>query len=99
MWQDEAACRGADPALFDTDASGPDAVTAARTAAEKFCSDCPVLLDCALDADEHREQGLWAGALRVVRSNDYRRRPLIDNAPELPLTERRPGVRYGWKTA
>ncbi len=53
-WQDEAACRGHDPALVfpaNTDALGP---------ARAICATCPVFDPC-WQTGLHEQHGIWAG--------------------------------------
>lgn len=99
LWQDQASCRGANPEQFWSDSSNDAAVEAMRETAQQYCATCPALAACAEDADNSCAQGLWGGSLRTGATNKYRRIPLIDNAPQFPLTNRRAGVSYGWKTA
>jgi hypothetical protein len=99
LWQDAAACLGADPELFWTDRANDDAVDAMRDIARHYCAGCPVLHACAADADRSRHQGLWGGSLRSGATNKYERTPLIDHAPLNGLADRRAGVHHGWKTA
>lgn len=47
-WMDDAACRDADPRIWDTDVH-PD-----QTVARTICQGCPVIAACAVAAQEAR---------------------------------------------
>lgn len=51
-WQLRAACRGADPRIFDTRAN--------LVEARKFCGQCPVLAQCR-GAGDGAQSGIFAG--------------------------------------
>lgn len=70
-WQDQAACRTHDPALwFPGDG---DSKTAAR--AKLICQTCPVADQCLTDAIERRERyGIWGGMGWEQRRVETRRR-------------------------
>jgi WhiB family redox-sensing transcriptional regulator len=62
-WQDQAACRFADPALFH----GPDEedersrIRRERNA-KAICAGCPVRAECLALADNRRDaHGIWGG--------------------------------------
>lgn len=99
LWQDAAACLGADPETFWSDTTNDTAVDEMRPIAERYCATCPVIHACAADADRNRHQGLWGGSLRSGATNKYQRKPLIELAPDFLLVDRRAGVHHGWKTA
>lgn len=63
-WMEQAACREADPTIFDPD------VTADDTDAKLYCFDCPVRDDCLQHALVRNEVGIWGG------TNDARRKSL-----------------------
>ena len=68
-WQDDAACRDADPDLFfaNDDAS--------HQAALSLCSSCPVRRPCLEHALATREPyGIWGGADEHERKRLVRRR-------------------------
>lgn len=67
-WMDDAACRGCNPDLWDTDC------THDTTVARAICSGCPVIAACAVAAKSFTEvgddgdtrkaratHGIWAG--------------------------------------
>lgn len=54
-WQDRAACRGADPAIFYPE------VGSYAGAAKAFCRACPVQRDCLLHALANEDHGMWGG--------------------------------------
>lgn len=63
-WEDEAACRGSDPALF----FGPNHFEAKRdrerreAVAKEICAACPTVLACREYALTHEEAfGVWGG--------------------------------------
>lgn len=84
-WRADAACRDAEPELFFVDAEGGDSLTRLRMVARLHCAACPVLLSCALYADDRRESGLWGGSYRSRSTGPYGRNPLIPGAPLHPL--------------
>lgn len=59
-WQDNAACRGMNTAIFYP---SPDLTHAAQ----QVCAGCPVRTECAA-AGRAEEHGVWAGELRDYRS-------------------------------
>ncbi|MFU8841304.1 MAG: WhiB family transcriptional regulator [Nitriliruptoraceae bacterium] len=68
-WQQEAACRDADPDLFfsTTDADRQEAL--------RLCSACPVRLECLEHALATREAyGIWGGTDEQERKRLVRRR-------------------------
>ena len=61
-WQQNAACRGMDPAIFFPDLGNHN------HAAKRVCAGCPVRIDClehALNAGE--EFGIWGGLTEPER--------------------------------
>lgn len=68
-WWRRAACRTADPVLFDErDMSGPVKYAPAdlKRTAEQYCGVCPVLAQCRAEADEHPTlTGLFGGRYRT----------------------------------
>lgn len=93
-WQDNAACRGADPRAFDIREihTGREEETI-DAAALRYCATCPVIASCAAMADESRHQGLFAGVYRRHQQGRYVWRIALRGAPEPQLTDRRSGVR------
>ncbi len=70
-WQDEAACRDADPEAF----IGEQMTDEVRHAAQQACTGCPVQADCAGYAREiEAVWGLWAGVWRTPRTPAAERR-------------------------
>lgn len=68
-WQDQAACRDADPDLFFTSDDQ------ARREALARCAGCPVRLECLDHALEHRETyGIWGGTDEQERKRLSRQR-------------------------
>ena len=65
-WRDEAACVGYPPEWwFPADSVGRPVGTRQPGRAEAICADCPVQLQCALEARRTRStDGIWAGKRR-----------------------------------
>lgn len=89
-WRRDAACRDADPKLFD--AAGPREYggqhslgypVRAREAAA-YCRRCPVIAPCGVFADELNTEGFWAGMWRRRRSAGSR---VTDKIPVPPIDE------------
>lgn len=89
-WTRDAACALEDHARLDPIAGGrPTAadVEAYTAAARELCAHCPVIADCAAEADRNLEVGVWGGALRWRDNHDggdhgpYVVERLIDQAP------------------
>lgn len=86
-WRQQAACRGADFAMFDVAIDVFDPAdkafpipAAARVAADEYCVVCPVLDQCREEADLHRYEGLFGGSWRWTRHGqvrDYRNVDLL----------------------
>lgn len=99
-WADEAACRDADPRQFFFDEGSGKTGDAVRqrlvATAQRYCGHCPVIADCAVQADANLDQGLFGGAMRVrTNVSGYTWRLLTPAAPE-PRPARRPtGVNKG----
>jgi WhiB family redox-sensing transcriptional regulator len=68
-WQEDAACRGADPdELF--------AESTRQKRAKAVCEGCPVRIDCLVEALDNRiEWGVWGGMTERERRSLLRRRP------------------------
>ncbi|MFO7777559.1 MAG: WhiB family transcriptional regulator [Nitriliruptoraceae bacterium] len=68
-WQQDAACRDAEPDLFfSTDESD-------REEAMRLCASCPVRVECLEHALEAREAyGIWGGTDEQERKRLLRRR-------------------------
>jgi hypothetical protein len=71
IWHDEAACRDADPHLFDSDRS----VDSAAATIQVYCNQCPVISDCfawalGSDFDGVAAGYMWSGA-RHRRTRPY----------------------------
>ncbi len=70
-WADRAACRGVDPDLLFV-------AGAEQHRAKRICDDCPVRLDCLVEALDHRiEYGIWGGL------TERQRRLLLIRRPDL----------------
>ena len=68
-WQQDAACRDAEPDLFFSTAE------ADRAEALEMCGSCPVRLECLEHALETREAyGIWGGTDEQERKRLLRRR-------------------------
>jgi WhiB family transcriptional regulator, redox-sensing transcriptional regulator len=68
-WQDQAACRDADPELFFSTDDG------SRREALTLCAPCPVRTECLEHALAHREAyGIWGGTDEQERKRLVRRR-------------------------
>lgn len=63
MWRDRAACRDADPRLFEIDGAGQHPYAAE---ANTYCNRCPVRRECLADAVEHKVTYTWRGG-RAIR--------------------------------
>lgn len=61
-WRDNAACRGADTALF----FGHD-----TRAAIEFCARCDVRADCSQAGNDGDEHGVWGGENRSTRRRSF----------------------------
>jgi len=90
-WRDYANCIGAPIELFCRTLAGTARFPAEiGQAATVFCRGCPVFDQCRAEADEHKYEGLWAGAWRRLKSDGshkasvYTVRDLLgdDNSPE-----------------
>lgn len=85
----DAACRDADPRLFDptvatpTSRQYPNERAQREAAALRYCAGCPALRVCADEADTHRDGGVRGGSLRHHDANTggYTADPLIPGAP------------------
>lgn len=77
-WRADAACIGADPALFapleEHEPRRYRRYPERATLAASYCAACPVRRPCAAYADRRRELGVWAGAWRTGAGRDYRSR-------------------------
>ena len=68
-WQQDAACRDAEPDVFFSTAEGD------RAEAMRLCAACPVRLECLEHALESREAyGIWGGTDEQERKRLLRRR-------------------------
>lgn len=68
-WQQDAACRDAEPDVFFSTAEGD------REEAMRLCASCPVRLECLEHALENREAyGIWGGTDEQERKRLLRRR-------------------------
>lgn len=68
-WQQDAACRDADPDLFFSSDEGD------REEAMRLCASCPVRLECLEHALDSREAyGIWGGTDEQERKRLLRRR-------------------------
>jgi len=62
MWQEQAACVGVDPRMFDPPAGHEDA-TERIDRAINICASCPVRSECLIDARTQRDDGVRGGLL------------------------------------
>lgn len=73
IWEDHAACKGKDPALFHPPDESVDQFVYSQ-AAKEICCDCPVIWECLKYSVLNREpDGIWGGAAPYVRDHIYRR--------------------------
>lgn len=75
-WQANAACRGADPALFHSPPNERGIAVQRREAAAKaICATCPVIIECTDYCDRAvDEHGIYAGITPRERGwNDGKR--------------------------
>ena len=80
-WQEQAACRGADPGLFFPRVpAGTSFQQAVEPVAWRYCHGCPVRDECDGYAEATRSLGLWAGVWRRYRGTRYIRTPVIPAA-------------------
>lgn len=63
-WQQQAACRGAEPSLFNA-RRGSEPLSVSQTRQEyairTYCRGCPVLAECLAFANKRRYGGVWGG--------------------------------------
>lgn len=67
-WKEQAACRSADPALFEAPEDGQVTNYSYRRYREvvrTYCFDCPVMAECGEEASRLEYEGLFGGELRV----------------------------------
>jgi hypothetical protein len=89
-WRTKAVCIGADPVWFDAQTVwDSDTELLATMAAKSFCARCPVLNDCARDADAHRDLGVRGGVYRTQKQGRYWWKRCMPDAPEPRLHDRR----------
>ncbi len=70
-WQDEAACRDADPEAF----TGEQMTDEVLRVVQRVCAGCPVQVECAGYAREvEAVWGFWAGVWRTPRTPAAERR-------------------------
>lgn len=75
-WQEDAACAGSDPDLFDPPSTRGRTSYRVPEAAKAICRSCPVIGECLEYAIQNPDlQGVWGGtserertALRLQRS-------------------------------
>lgn len=85
-WTEHAACVGADPELFAPRPVGrPEVHLTAVTTARRFCARCPVIAQCAAEADRDGLQGVWGGS---NRHRDHTGRGRVDVIPLIPAAPR-----------
>lgn len=78
-WMDQAACKGAELALFFPPQPGPNQYAEARS----YCETCPVILECDRYAIEHMPTyGMWGGRTRLERKQDIARSRLTQQFGE-----------------
>lgn len=90
-WRAQAACAGADLALFMP--AGSDPFPIVTETAQRFCLGCEVREICGREADRRRDTGFRGGTWRSGTTNKYRRYPLLAGVELEPLTPRPSGVR------
>ena len=75
-WSSLAACRDAGPMDFFVGDGEPSSPVPWRVyeAALTYCAGCPVLAECAAEAEKHKHIGLWAGVWHYEVSKLPRRR-------------------------
>ncbi|MCF7550998.1 WhiB family transcriptional regulator [Pseudonocardia sp. WMMC193] len=104
-WRDEAACRDApDPDEFfpktsKGPGSGESGVSRVRRLARKWCARCPVLDECAAEADEDKLIGLWGGVYRYGGAGRYQWTKVLAVAPDPRPRPRKPGPPPGIRAA
>ena len=105
-WRAAAACLdAADPdEFFPTTSGGPggpgtSGVRRARQLARRWCARCPVLTECAREADEGKEVGLWGGVFRYGGSGRYQWTKVLAAAPDPAPRPRKPGPPPRMRTA
>jgi WhiB family redox-sensing transcriptional regulator len=77
-WRKRAVCLGVDTNLFYPETTANGSVKASNLAKRMFCSHCPVQIECAAEAFENGEHGVW-GCLseserRKMRQAEFRTR-------------------------
>lgn len=84
-WTERAACADADPELFAPRAVGrAEVYLDAVAVAQRYCASCPVIAQCAAEADRDGLQGVWGGSNRYRDSagrGHVQVVPLIPAAP------------------
>lgn len=75
-WQDDAACRGMDPALFFLNRGEVMSDEVRET-----CAGCPVRDDCLEESLLHRSFGVWGGLTERGRRAVRRERNLAWQRP------------------
>lgn len=88
-------CADGEPEAFFVDGWTTTEQAALTATANRFCGSCPLLVACGELADRDRLWGLWSGSYRVVSQGQYKRRPLIPNAPLGDLPVRPVGAHVG----
>lgn len=77
-WTVWAACRGADPNLFlPRESSTGSFLKPPVEQALAYCRVCPVVAECAAEADEAGDLGVWGGEYRSDRHNNQHHRSKI----------------------
>ena len=99
-WQQNAACVGAEPTLFDVvDLHTKTEWSVIDNAGRTYCSGCPVMRECAQLGDKNLHTGLYGGVYRRVQQGRYKWRLVADGAREPQLIDRRPAVKTGGSAA
>lgn len=83
-WAAAGACAGRNDVSEGFTRDGKPRLEEARELAREFCVRCPVIADCAADADLYHHPGLWGGSWRSRKDcggRNYRLVPLIPGAP------------------
>jgi len=86
-WRGNAACATADPKLFEFRAlNNRGTLREVRATAQRYCSGCPVIRECAAYADAGKEQGLWGGSSRSRGASGHGPLEVTTHIPEAPIS-------------
>jgi WhiB family transcriptional regulator, redox-sensing transcriptional regulator len=74
LWQEDASCRGSDPALFfQADGESTNARrdrerrAKQKRRAKQICARCPVIRRCGVHASAYERHGIWGGLTEFER--------------------------------